>query len=251
MVPPEVKAAVLRRLADSGIAFDTVADLCELSARQDPSLQRLAAGGGLKSPLVFPRAVKWLFHAAQADLPLDTAEVLNMRVQTADEVAAALLAAEVHPNLPRGKVTAADAPTPSAPTTSRPQPHSVPFRMSLTAQSTLRIVLHEGDAAQPLAGAERFAALTALLEKGFAVARTVSGSWETTADRQAALVLGRFTVPAIPPLGEGGPGVHQPRIQVADITGLDAAGIVEFGGARAGRRQRRAAGRVEALVPGH
>jgi len=110
VVPPEVKAAVLRKLCESGVAFEAVADLYELSARQDPSLQRLAQGGSVKIAACFPRAVKWLFHAAQADLPLDGAEVLNMRVQSAEEVVAALLNREVKPNLPKGKATVADMP---------------------------------------------------------------------------------------------------------------------------------------------
>ena len=112
VVPPEVKEAVLRRLSDSGEAFDAVADLCEMSARQDPSLQRLAKGGSVKIAACFPRAVKWLFHAAKADLPLDGAEVLNMRVQTADEVIEGLFNRDLKPNLPKGKVTATDAPKP-------------------------------------------------------------------------------------------------------------------------------------------
>ena len=114
VLPPEVKAAVLRTLCESGVAFDAVADLCELSARQDPALQRLAQGGAVKIAACFPRAVKWLFHAAQADLPLDGVEVLNMRVQSAEEVTAALFNEELKPNLPKGKVSAADAPIPAA-----------------------------------------------------------------------------------------------------------------------------------------
>jgi hypothetical protein len=101
---------VLKKLCDSGVAFDAVADLCEMSARQDPSLKRLADGGPVKIAACFPRAVKWLFHTAKADLPLDAAEVLNMRVLNADEVCAALFNGEVQPNLPKGKVTAADTP---------------------------------------------------------------------------------------------------------------------------------------------
>jgi len=111
VVPPEVKQAVLRKLSDSGVAFDAVADLCELSVRQDPSLKQLAESGAVKIAACFPRAVKWLFHNAQADLPLTGAEVLNMRVQTADEIAAALFNPELKPNLPAGKVTAGDAPS--------------------------------------------------------------------------------------------------------------------------------------------
>src|SRR6185436_12308060 len=105
VVPKEVKAAVLKKLCDSGVAFDGVADLCEMSARQDPSLKRLAEGGAVKIAACYPRAVKWLFHAAKADLPLDSTEVLNMRVQSADEVYAALSDGELKPNLPAGKVT--------------------------------------------------------------------------------------------------------------------------------------------------
>jgi hypothetical protein len=113
VVPKDVKEAVLRRLCDSGVAFDAVADLCEMAARRDPALQRLAAGGAVKIAACFPRAVKGLFHQAGADLPLDGAEVLNMRTQTADEITAAMLSTELHPNLPAGKVTAPNPPLPN------------------------------------------------------------------------------------------------------------------------------------------
>ena len=110
VVPKEVKEAVLRQLCESGVAFDAVADLCEMSARQDPSLQRLTQDGSVKIAACFPRAVKWLFAAAQAPLSADATEVLNMRTLTAADVTAALLATTLMPNLPTGKVTAADAP---------------------------------------------------------------------------------------------------------------------------------------------
>ena len=111
VVPKEVKEAVLRKLCESGIAFDAVADLCEMSARQDPALQRLTAGGAVKIAACYPRAVKWLFAAAKAPLPVESTEVLNMRVQSAEEVTAALFSPEAKPNLPTGKATAEDAPT--------------------------------------------------------------------------------------------------------------------------------------------
>jgi hypothetical protein len=109
VVPTEVKEAVLKRLCDEGIAFEAVADLCELSARRDASLQRLASGGAVKIAACYPRAVKWLFSAAQSPLSPDTAEVLNMRTQSADEIVTALLSGELNPNLPAGK---ASTPTP-------------------------------------------------------------------------------------------------------------------------------------------
>jgi hypothetical protein len=110
VVPPEVKAVVLQKLCESGLAFDAVADLCELSARQDPALQRLAGDGAVKIAACFPRAIKWLFHAARADLPVDGVEVLNMRTLTAAEITSALFDEKLKPNLPKGKMTATDAP---------------------------------------------------------------------------------------------------------------------------------------------
>ena len=108
VVPKEVKDAVLRKLCESGVAFEAVADLCEMAARRDPALQRLAAEGAVKIAACFPRAVKGLFHQTNADLAPDRTEVLNMRTLTAEEVITALLAVEVRPNLPmRGDRSAA------------------------------------------------------------------------------------------------------------------------------------------------
>ena len=103
VVSKEVKEAVLRKLCDSGAEFEAVADLCEMSARKDPSLQRFSSCGNLKIAACFPRAVKWLFASANAPLPSDQTEVLNMRVQSAEQVCGAINNPEVHPNLPAGK----------------------------------------------------------------------------------------------------------------------------------------------------
>src|SRR5204863_3025856 len=106
VVPKEVKEAVLRRLCESGIAFEAVADLCEMSARKDPALQRLAATGSIKIAACYPRAVKWLFAAANAPLPSAGTEVLNMRTDNAEAISESLFAPELLPNLPAGKITA-------------------------------------------------------------------------------------------------------------------------------------------------
>ena len=105
VVPKEVKEAVLRKLCDSGLPFEAVADLCEMSARKDPALQRLS-GGALKIAACYPRAVKWLFAAANAPLSVDQTEVINMRTGTAEEISASLFVTVLTPNLPAGKVTA-------------------------------------------------------------------------------------------------------------------------------------------------
>lgn len=120
IVPPEVKEGVLKSLCESGAAFDAVGDLCEMSARRDPALKRLAEGGPVKIAACFPRAVKWLFAAAAAPLAKDSTEVLNMRVESAEAVSAALLSDELNPNLPEGKPRPADAP--AAESEAEPQP---------------------------------------------------------------------------------------------------------------------------------
>ena len=91
VVPKEVKEEVLRKLSGSGVAFDAVADLCEMSARRDPALNRLAEEGNVRIAACYPRAVKWLFSAAGAPLPKEGVDVLNMRVDPADKVVYAIL----------------------------------------------------------------------------------------------------------------------------------------------------------------
>jgi hypothetical protein len=113
VVPKDVKDAVLRRLCESGVAFDAVADLCEMSARRDPALKQLASNGAVKIAACFPRAVKGLFHQSDADLAADRTEVLNMRTLTADEVCVRLAAEDLLPNLPTRETSLAPQPVPN------------------------------------------------------------------------------------------------------------------------------------------
>ncbi len=94
VVPKAVKDEVLRQLTEADVAFDAAPDLCEMSAKHDPALKTLAATGQLRIAACYPRAVKWLFDAAGAPLPAEGVQIQNMRVETAEQVVAALLAAE-------------------------------------------------------------------------------------------------------------------------------------------------------------
>ena len=85
VVPNEVKQQVLKSLCESGQPFEAVADLCELSARKDSSLERLASNDNLQVIACYPRAVKWLFKAVKADLK-ENAVVHNMRTETAEAI---------------------------------------------------------------------------------------------------------------------------------------------------------------------
>jgi Pyruvate/2-oxoacid:ferredoxin oxidoreductase delta subunit len=92
--------------------------------------------------------------------------------------------------------------------------------MSLAAEPTLRIVLYEGADAQPLAAAGRFAALTALLENGFAVTRAVAGGRVAPHPLLGPLlVLGQFAGGHTP---EAADVSAESPVRFLDITGLDA-----------------------------
>ncbi len=93
VVPTGVKNDVLQKLCDSSANFETVSDLCEMVAHRDPRLQAIAGCGNLRIAACYPRAVKGLFQQAGFPLPEDAA-IHNMRTQTAQEIADALLKAE-------------------------------------------------------------------------------------------------------------------------------------------------------------
>ena len=92
VVLPDVKQQVLQTLTASGVAFDAVADLCEMAARRDPWLERIACGGPARIAACYPRAVKWLFASAGAPLADEGVQILNMRTEPAGAVASALVA---------------------------------------------------------------------------------------------------------------------------------------------------------------
>jgi hypothetical protein len=105
VVPVETKAAVLDALSASPNSFDAVPDLCEMSARRDPALAQIAGNGDVTIVACYPRAVRWLFHAAGTPLP-EGVRILNMR----EADAAAILS---------------DLTTPSASTRTSPELESV------------------------------------------------------------------------------------------------------------------------------
>jgi hypothetical protein len=91
VVPADVKTEVLQRLVQSGAPFEAVPDLCALSAAKDPLLRQLAERAGVRIVACYPRAVKGLFAAAGAALPIEGTEILNMRDQSSQEVVDRLL----------------------------------------------------------------------------------------------------------------------------------------------------------------
>ena len=98
VVAPEIKTAVLDGLSRAGVEFDAVPDLCEMAASRDPRLRELASEAPLNIAACYPRAVKWLFASAGAQLADQQVRIWNMRVESADAVVNGLLASSAAPN---------------------------------------------------------------------------------------------------------------------------------------------------------
>ena len=96
--------------------------------------------------------------------------------------------------------------------------------MALRDQTTLRIVLYEGTGAEPLPASERCAALSALLEKGYAVTCVGGQGSVAPPDQAPLLVLGRFR-DGQPPAGSDPGGTTTVRFQ--DIAGFDANRVAD------------------------
>jgi hypothetical protein len=95
VVPQSVKDAVLEKLCESGVSFESVSDLCEMAAHRDPRLKSFAENPPIRIAACYPRVVRGLFRQCDSPLSEDGAEILNMRAQTAEEVAEGMLRTEV------------------------------------------------------------------------------------------------------------------------------------------------------------
>ncbi len=96
--------------------------------------------------------------------------------------------------------------------------------MSLTNQTTLRVVLYEGVGSQPLTNEARFATVSALLEKGFAVTRANGQGYPISTQHSPLLVLGQFAGGEAPQLEDNAGRV---QIKVHDITGQTQDSVVD------------------------
>lgn len=89
VVPADTKSVVIEDLSRSGVSFEAVPDLCEMSARRDPALAEIAAAEDVTIVACYPRAVRWLFTGAGVRLP-EHVRVLNMREQSPADIASSL-----------------------------------------------------------------------------------------------------------------------------------------------------------------
>lgn len=95
--------------------------------------------------------------------------------------------------------------------------------MSIATETTLRIVLYEGQGSEALGPDERLAMTEALLEKGYALTRATGSGSVAGPSLGSVLVLGRFEAGNPPDIHlEGVPG----DVTFHDVTGLDPQGVV-------------------------
>ena len=106
--------------------------------------------------------------------------------------------------------------------------------MAIKDESTLRVVLYEGDGAAPLDNA--FATMTALLERGYAVTRTTAGGKVAPQEKGSLLVLGKFSGGT--PNADDTDGAV--KVRMHDITNRDIAGVTALV-----EEERAAAGAVQ------
>ena len=90
LVAEQIKSRVLNAIKDTNPDFEAVADLCKMCADRDTALKLWAKTKSLKIVACYPRAVRWLFHAAGAPLPKKGVEFFNMRVDNAEKIISSL-----------------------------------------------------------------------------------------------------------------------------------------------------------------
>ncbi len=90
LISPVVLQTIACSLEASGTPFELVPDLCELAARKDARLKEIARTPGARILACHARAIKALFHLAEAPLDLDRALCINGRECSADEALARL-----------------------------------------------------------------------------------------------------------------------------------------------------------------
>jgi NAD-dependent dihydropyrimidine dehydrogenase PreA subunit len=90
IIPRASREQILAGLRQNGVSLEVVSDLCGLAASRDSRLRSWAEGAPLTIVACFPRAIRWLFHAA--GVPLNgQARLFNMRTQPPEEIVQKLM----------------------------------------------------------------------------------------------------------------------------------------------------------------
>jgi NAD-dependent dihydropyrimidine dehydrogenase PreA subunit len=107
IIPRASRERILAGLQQNGVALEVVSDLCGLAANRDPRLKTWIDEAPLTVVACFPRAIRWLFHAAGAPLPDGQVRLFNMRTGSPEEIIQELMK-------DNGLLMIEEEPTPSA-----------------------------------------------------------------------------------------------------------------------------------------
>ncbi|MFP4579968.1 MAG: 4Fe-4S dicluster domain-containing protein [Candidatus Sumerlaeia bacterium] len=91
LVPEASRGKVLAALRQSGRDLIYVPDLCKYASEKNALMEELSDAEELQVVACYPRAIRWLFHAAGYPLDMDRVRVYNMREQSPEEILAGLL----------------------------------------------------------------------------------------------------------------------------------------------------------------
>lgn len=91
ILPQATKEAVRDDLKRSGVAFEEVEDLCRMAAHKDPALGEVVDAEKVHIAACYPRAVKWLFHAAGKTIDESKVEIHNMREEEPEAISRNML----------------------------------------------------------------------------------------------------------------------------------------------------------------
>lgn len=112
--PDSAKSPLREALASLDAELWIVSDLCGMAARKDPALTRLARLPRLAVVACRPRAVRWLFHRAEAPLAED-ALLFDLACQSPGEIVQTLAAQGFQPGAARLREVPAPAEDPWPP----------------------------------------------------------------------------------------------------------------------------------------
>lgn len=86
IIPRASREQILADVRRNRVTPEVVSDLCGLAANRDRRLRTWVNEGPLTIVACFPRAVRWLFHAAGVALPDGQVRLFNMRTQSPEEI---------------------------------------------------------------------------------------------------------------------------------------------------------------------
>jgi len=92
IVSEDTYAHLSQALAEAGVSFESVADLCELAAAKDPAFSAWAGTDRLAVVACYRRAVRWLFHHAGVPLNEDRVRLFNARTGDIEQIISTLTA---------------------------------------------------------------------------------------------------------------------------------------------------------------